>query len=52
MYMAVSKNTGVRKACWMGGMIRRYDSRYDSGYVSEVLLGMIPLMPQNMASKP
>ena len=32
IYMAVSGNTGVRKACCMGGMIRRYVSRY----VSEV----------------
>ncbi len=32
IYMAVSGNTGVRKARCMGGMIRRYVSRY----VSEV----------------
>ena len=31
-HMAVSKNTGVRKACCMGGMVRKYDL----GHVSEV----------------
>ena len=45
----ISENTGVRKACSMGGMI----GRCDSGYFSEVWFGafMIGLMPQNMLQK-
>ena len=37
-HLVVSGNTGVRKARCMGGMIRRYVSRYDSGHDSPYVL--------------
>ena len=41
IYNIISENSGVSQACCMGGMIRRYDSRY----VSEVWFGVWFALP-------